>query len=65
MKKVLEEFGKLFLNMALASFVFSILQPFVMHKLDITALIGASLWLVFSILGGYLLYKAGGYKDEY
>jgi len=69
MQKLLEEFGKLFLNMALASFVFVILQPFVANDLNINknAFIGLFLWIVFSSMGGYMLYvsaKTGGKKDE-
>ncbi len=69
MQKLLEEFGKLFLNMALASFVFVILQPFVANDLNISknAFIGLFLWMVFSSMGGYMLYvsaNVGGKKDE-
>jgi len=69
MQKLLEEFGKLFLNMALASFVFVILQPFVANDLEIgkNALVGFGLWAIFSLLGGYSLYmssKKGETLDE-
>ncbi len=55
--KAREEIGKLFINMALASFVFAILQPFLKDKgFSLPDFIfGFILWLSFLIIGFVIL----------
>ena len=63
--KAREEIGKLFINMALASFVFAILQPIVSEKgfdlIEFT--FGFILWLSFLMIGASLLNTLKGEED--
>ena len=66
MKKVLEEFGKWFLNSSIGILIALIIQPIAQGKFnkDI-ALIGASAIVLFLFFGAILLYlssKIGGEK---
>lgn len=55
-KKAVEELGKLFLNMSLATFITTILQPVFNQKLNIIfLLIGFVLWLILIVAGLYTL----------
>ena len=66
MKKVLEEFGKWFINSSIGILIALIVQPIAQGKFDKDiALVGASSMVLFLFFGGLLLYlssKAGGEK---
>ncbi len=60
--KAREEIGKLFINMALASFVFAILQPFLKNEqTTLNLIIGILFWFLFAGIGILFLNKT---KEE-
>ena len=64
-EKTKEELGNLFMNMALASFVFAILQP-VLNSDDSSLqniFIGFILWVSFLGIGVFFLNKVKGAED--
>jgi len=64
-KKAKEEIGKLFMNMALASFVFAILQPILQNtQTVINFIIGISFWIIFSSIGILFLNKTDQQKEN-
>ncbi len=63
--KAKEELGKLFINMALASFVFAILQPILQNNQTVVNfIIGITFWLIFSFIGVLFLNKADKIKEK-